>query len=217
MNMKRDCLAAAVALACGLAAPAAQAQLRVAAPPVFEGALGALVTYGAEYPGAEKSGAGLKPAFYLRYRRVSISNASGFVTRRFEDSFPGLGVDLGQDARLHLKLTLRYDRGRSDTGSAALAGMGSIDKTVRTRLSGSWTLADDFRVGASWSVDLLGKGGGNLVDFGIARDHHLSPVTVWSLGGSVTLGGDRYMQSYFGVNAAQSARTGYAVYAPGGG
>lgn len=214
MDMTRHRRPAAIAFLSMLAGAPALAQ---PAAPAFDGAIGALVTYGAEYPGAEKSGVGIKPAFYLRYGRVSLSNASGFVVRRSEDVFPGLGIDLLRDERLHLKLTLRYDRGRNDTGSAALAGMGDIDQTVRVRMSGSWQIDKNLRFGASWNVDALGKGGGNVVDVGLSRDHPLSPVMVWSWGGGVTFAGDRHMQSYFGVSNEQAARTNYPVYSPGGG
>ncbi|MFY9510080.1 MAG: MipA/OmpV family protein, partial [Rubrivivax sp.] len=38
--------------------------------------------------------------------------------------------------------------------------------------------------------------------------------TVWSWGATLNAAGERYLQSYFGVNDEQAARTGYPVYEP---
>ena len=42
----------------------------------------------------------------------------------------------------------------------------------------------------------------------------MAPTTTLMLGSSLSLAGDRYMQTYFGINEAQSLRTGYPVYTP---
>src|SRR5262249_27458796 len=38
--------------------------------------------------------------------------------------------------------------------------------------------------------------------------------TTWTFGTSLSAASDRYMQTWFGVNEAQSASTGYPVYKP---
>ncbi|WP_425260798.1 MipA/OmpV family protein [Rubrivivax sp. RP6-9] len=181
------------------------------APRDWEGALGAILRYGPEYPGSDLRGTSASASFFVRYRRFSISNGGGFVTRRADDVLRGVGLDLSRSERTRVGLQLRLDRGRNDGSSAGLEGLGDVRATLRARLAATWRLGG-WRVGGGWSVDALGRGGGNLGDFGIAHEQRLSPDTVWNWGVTLTAAGDRYMQSYFGVTEAQAARTGYPVY-----
>ncbi len=216
------------ALLAGLPGPAAAAEdaqpvaaddTPLSEPPQrdWEGALGLSAQYRPEYPGAQRRVVKLTPAFFLRFGRVTITNASGFVTRRADDVVRGLGVDLLESDRVKMKLSLRYDRGRREGSSGNLAGMGDIPATVRARLVAQWRLDGPWRLGASWSVDALGRGGGNLGDISVGWEQPLTPDSQLSAGLSLALAGDRYMQTYFGVTAEQSARTGRPVYEPGAG
>jgi MipA family protein len=217
------CLAASCLLALPLLAgaadpdetpptPAPPPQEKPAAIPVWEGAIGLNTSYRPEYSGAAAKIAKLSPGFFLRYGRLTITNSSGFVTRRADDVVRGVGLDLVRDERLRLGLALRVDRGRSESSSPDLAGMGDIDPTVRVRLNLGYRLPGPWRLGGSWSVDALGKGGGNVGDAGVSWEHRLTPSTVLNANTSLSFAGDRYMQSYYGVSAEQSARSGYPVY-----
>lgn len=183
----------------------------------WEGAIGLVPSYGPAYLGASDYGAGVKPALFLRYGRFSLSSGAGFTTRRSDQVLRGLGVDLLATDRTRMALAVRLDRGRSESASPALAGMGEVDATVRVRLSVNWRLDAGWLLGAAASVDALGRGQGALGELSFAREVQLTPDTVWSWGGSLTLGNATYMQSYFGVTAAQSSSSGYPVYAPSAG
>jgi outer membrane scaffolding protein for murein synthesis (MipA/OmpV family) len=183
----------------------------------WEGAIGLIGTLGPAYQGADQQVAKVTPGFFLRYGRFTITNSSGFVTRRADEVSRGLGIDLQQSDRVRISLGLRFDRGRDESTGNALAGMGDVKPTVRARLSGTWRLQDGWRAAASWSVDAFGRGGGNFGEVGFSREQRLSPETVWTWGGALALAGDRYMQTYFGVNAQQAAATGYPEYTPAAG
>lgn len=190
-----------------------------AAPPVkdttrWEGAIGANVSYAPEYQGAGTTRLKLSPGFFLRYGRFSITNSSGYVTRRADDVVRGLGVDLSRSDRVKLNLALRFDGGRSENTAAALQGLGDVKPTVRARASATWRFDGGWRTGLSWSIDAFGRGGGNFGDVSVARELRWSPDTVWSWGASVSAAGDRYLQTYYGISEAQAARTGYPVYQP---
>lgn len=187
------------------------------APAVWEGAIGLSANYRPEYSGASQKVGKLTPALFLRYGRFTITNASGFVTRRADDVVRGLGLDLVNDSRLRVNLALRFDAGRHENTSAALKGAGNIESTVRARINVGWRFEGPWRLGASWSVDALGRGGGNVGDVSGAWEHHLSPATVLTAGLTLSAAGDRYMQSYYGISDAQAARTGYPVYTPNAG
>lgn len=196
----------------------ASASVRADEPPPsgdVEGAVGLLMSNGPAYPGADERSAKVLPGFFLRWGRLSITNASGFVTRRNDEVVRGLGLDLNRSDTFRVSLGLRFDNGRSESDSEALRGLGNIRSTVRARLALQWRPDAHWLYRAAWSVDAFGRGGGNFGETSIAREQRVSPATTWTVGGGFSLAGDRYLQTYYGVNEAQSARTGYPVYTPG--
>ena len=185
--------------------------------PDWEGAIGPNLSYAPAYAGAQDHRTKLVPGFFLRWGRVTLTNSSGFVTRRSDDVVRGLGLNLSPSDRIRVNLALRFDAGRSASDSPALAGLGNVRSTVRVRLSGSWLLGDGWRLGSGLSVDAAGRGGGDFADVSIVREQRLSSATTWSWGSSVAVASSGYMRSYFGVNPEQAARTAYPLYAPGAG
>ena len=205
---------AAPSLACaeGLRAPDA-----APAASTWEGALGVIASVRPEYSGAAKQISKLTPALFVRYGRFSITNASGFVTRRADDVARGLGLNMLRSERLHVSLALRFDPGRNERSSAAFAGLGNIRRTVRARINVGWRLDHGWRAGIAWSADALGRGGGHFGDVSVAHEQRLLSATTLTLGSALTLAGDRYMQSYYGISEAQASRSGYPVYTPSAG
>jgi MipA family protein len=92
-----------------------------------------------------------------------------------------------------------------------------VHGTVRARLSGTWRLTEGRLLGAAASIDALGRGQGALGELSFAREVSLTPDTVWSWGGSLTLANATYMQSDYGVTPTQSSGSGCAVYIPSAG
>jgi outer membrane scaffolding protein for murein synthesis (MipA/OmpV family) len=183
----------------------------------WEGALGLNASYGAFYQGGERRHSKLSPGFFLRYGRYTLTNSSGYVTRRADDVFRGLGIDFSNSERLRLNMALRFDAGRSQGTDPALNGLGDIRRTVRARMSATWRVDAAWRLGAAWSTDLLGRGGGGFGDLSVAHEHRSSTDTAWSWGASLALADGRWMRNYFGVDAVQSAASGYPVFEPGSG
>lgn len=214
---------AAAALAQTAVEPAASAPaaaLPSAAPasaPIFEGAIGPLLSVTPEYSGASARKVGVTPGFYLRWGRWTVSNAGGFRTRRDDDVARGLALDVGRDSALRASLALRIDNGRRSDVSGALAGIDDVRRTLRLRGTATWLLGGGWKLGAGLSSDLLGRGGGQIADFGIGHDQRLSPRLTWSVGSGVSWGSSRYMRSWYGVSPDAALRSGYAVYTPGSG
>ena len=165
--------------------------------PDWEGAIGPNLSYAPAYAGAQDHRTKLVPGFFLRWGRVTLTNSSGFVTRRSDDVVRGLGLNLSPSDRIRVNLALRFDAGRSASDSPALAGLGNVRSTVRVRLSGSWLLGDGWRLGSGLSVDAAGRGGGGFADLSIVREQRLSSATTWSWGSSVAVASSGYMRSYF--------------------
>ena len=196
---------------------AAEPAVAPATPPraTWSGALGINLSYRPEYDGASRHAVVARPAIYLRYGRFSLSSGASFAARRTDDVVRGLGVDLVRGTRTRISLALRHDSGRQEDESGALRGLGDVEPTIRGRVSVRRQLDARWRVAASWNVDAFGRGGGSFADLQLIRDWALTPQTVASAAAAVTVGGRRYMRSYYGVNAAQSAASGYPVYEPG--
>lgn len=187
-----------------------------APPRRLEGVVGLLASWGSSHHGRGGPDASLEPGFYLRWGRLTASNAGAFASRRADDVTRGLGLDLTRGSRLRTHLSLRYDRGRDDD-EPALEGLGDVRATVRARLGASWRLDDGWRVSGGWSPDLLGRGGGSFVDLGLSRERPLAPRTRWNASLRLTAADRRYLQSYYGIDERQSEATGYPVYSPSAG
>jgi len=214
----------AALLAGGAAAQDVEAEAPVPVPApeksdvLWEGAIGMIATYRPEYQGAAERVVNLKPVIFLRYGRFTASSGgSGFATRRPGDIARGLGLNVVDSDRVRLSLGLRYDGGRSAEDSGALAGMGDVKATLRVRAAASWRFDSPWRLGANWSIDAFGRGGGHYGEVNAAYEKHVSPSSILTLGSSLGLGGGTYMQAYYGVSEEQAAASGYPVYTPGAG
>lgn len=132
--------------------------------------------------------------------------------------FPrGIGYNFSSDPHVEYGLRLGMDMGRKANVSPALAGLGNIN--ARPELGGFWNygltqavrLTSDVRYGAGRDSQ------GALLGLGL---HYLIPVDekqAVTLAVNTAYANSHYMQSYYGVTAAQSARSGYAIYTPGAG
>lgn len=193
------------------AAPAA------AASPKWEGAIGLIGRVGPEYEGASRQETKISPGFYLRYGRLTVTNASGFRTRKADEVPRGATLALVQKEGLRVNLAARLDRGRDEGSSAAFQGLGDIKPTVRAQISAEWRVQGPWSLTAGWSVDALGRGGGNGGDVGLTWEHRYSPDTVFNARAGIGLASDRYMQTRFGISEEQAQRSGRPIYTAGSG
>jgi outer membrane protein len=184
----------------------------------WEGAIGPVVNVAPDYSGASTRKVSWTPGFYIRYGRLTASNTGGFVTRRnTDDIFQGVGLDFKRDDRVRYNATLRIDNGRKSSETRGLEGIDDVRRTLRGRFSATWQVEPAWKVASGLNVDLLGHGGGNVLDLGATHDRRWSEATTWTLGAVVTAGDARYMRSWYGVTEAGSAASGKPVYLPGAG
>lgn len=180
----------------------------------FEGAIGLLMAYKPAYSGASDFKVKPEIAGFLRYGRFTVTGAGGFTTKRQDDVERGLDAELVRRDDLRMSLSLRVDSGRQDSASPALTGMGDIRPTVRARVSLRWNVAENWQVGLGSSVDALNRVGGYMVEAGVSYTIPIDAQQRVILSAGVSGAGDRYMQAWYGVTAAQSAASGYPVYTP---
>lgn len=193
----------------------AGALLPCAAAEDWSGAITLISPYGPDYMGAAQSSFGLRPGLLVRYGRVTVSSGAGFAARREDREQRGLGVDLARSEQFRVSLGLRVDGGRQESSSPALAGLGDVKRTLRVRVGAVWDFAPDWTLIAGWTVDAFNRGGGNVADAKLQYDWHVGPRSTLTPSVALTVGGPRYMQTWFGVTQEQSAHSGYAEYDPG--
>jgi len=182
--------------------------------PKFEGAVGLVLTLKPAFSGSSDRKISPQLAGFVRYGRLTLSGAGGFTTRREDDVERGLDAELVRRQGVRVNLSWRYDPGRRETQSDQLAGMGNIKATIRTRLGVRWEPAPQWTLSLASSIDTLGNGGGYLIEGGVSRSFVIDPRQRVVLSAGLTGAGDRYLQTWYGVTAEQSARSGYPVYEP---
>jgi outer membrane scaffolding protein for murein synthesis (MipA/OmpV family) len=181
----------------------------------LDGAITLIAQRGPDYLGARDYGQSLRPGFFVRWGRLSVSSGGSWAAVRQDDDLRGLGLDLTRTDDLRISLGLRVDSGRRESSSPALAGMGDVKRTIRARIGGTWKFAPDWRLGGGWTIDAFSRGGGNILETKLEHDWRLSQRLELTTGAALNLAGSRYMRTYFGVTADQSALSGYPEYNPG--
>ncbi len=181
-------------------------QLRHAPPGTDGGSVGLAAISTPEYLGSDQRKTLGFPAFSYQW-------ANGW----FAGLDNGVGYNFSRKPTLQYGLRLTADPGRQSRDTAALQGMGDID--AKPELGGFVTYAPAEGLALTGSLRWgSGQGSnGTVVDLGAGYTAALAPQ--WRLGGSlgISLADRQHMQSYFGVDAQQAARSGYALYTPDAG
>lgn len=201
---------AALAASLTLAAPLASAQafdavrLYGAAPGNDGGTLGAALISTRQYLGSDENRTLLYPLLDYQWKNGWFAGTTN-----------GIGINLSKRPDLDYGLRLTADFGRAQSRSSALNGMGDIDAKLEFggffnyAVSPQTVLTSTLRYGSG------NNSRGLLVDVGAAYAHPLSAQWRLGLGVAATFANAEYLQSYFGVDAAQSLASGYAVHTPG--
>jgi MipA family protein len=129
----------------------------------------------------------------------------------------GIGYRFNAGQPLSGGLRLSLDRGRDENDADALRGMGDID--MRPEIGGfvDWALLPGLRLGSSLRYGSGNDHDGLLADVGLRGMLPLSSSIRLTAGLTATFANTKAMQSQFGVDALQSANSGYALYTPGSG
>lgn len=192
-------------------AGAAQAQAgfyrAVTAPNAASGGVASLAMLaGREYQGSDEARLRLLPGIDYQWR-------NGF----FAGTGNGIGFNASSRPDLAYGARITVDFGRKERRSAALRGMGDVDPRPELGaflMLSPWrglTLNSSVRYGSGKDRD------GLLVDVGASWSMALAPGL--RLGASVagSWANARQLADYFGVDAAQSALSGYGRYEPDAG
>ncbi len=144
------------------------------------------------------------PALELRYRRDRF-----FVSAR-----DGIGATLLDTHGFKAGPVLRYRFGRDESDSGYLRGLGTIPFTIE---GGAFARYDFGRHATAKAEIRRGLGGHDGLSIDLSADARLrlDERVFLSAGPRLAIADGTYNQAFYGVNADQSARSGYARYDPG--
>ncbi|MFZ4601924.1 MAG: MipA/OmpV family protein [Caulobacterales bacterium] len=209
--MRINVHAAAVGLALAAAAPAFA---QVTAPesnidtlPRFSASgdwrvtVGAAALVGPTFEGADTLRALAVPDIDVRWRN-----------RAFASVRTGVGVNLVTDGGWRVGPYAKLNFGRDEGRSAKLKGLGDVDPTIEVGgfAEKSWRFARaslEVRQGLGGHEGAVAEVGGDL-------RFRLSERLAAAAGPRVRFADATYLQAFYGVDAAQSARSGLARFAP---
>ena len=152
---------------------------------------------------------------------VDYSMANGFfigTTRGI-----GYGNNVGN---LDYSAALSYRTGRKDkdvssdsisSGSDELRGMGEIKGSAIIVPGLGYKVTDWLNLQLQAEVPVSERENGEAVHFGLSSPLYTSPTNAVMLALTGSWGSDKYMQTYYGVSAAQSAASGFARHDAGAG
>ena len=197
-------LAATMAALLGAAQPAAAQAFDAVHLQAMPGGTVGLAAIGApEYLGSDQRKSLVLPT-------LSYQWANGW----FAGIDNGVGYNFSKDPTLQYGARLTADLGRQSGDVAALRGMGDVDAQAEIGGFLTYRPAEGLSLTSSLRYGSGKSGNGALLDLGVG--YALPVGTYWRLGAriSATVADQNYMQSYFGVDAQQETRSGYAVYTP---
>jgi MipA family protein len=178
-------------------------RLQRTAPDQDLGVIGLVVLSNPAYAGSDERRTRGLPLFDYQWANGWFAGVSN-----------GVGLNLSSDPQLQYGLRVTADLGRKERRADALRGMGDIDAKAEAgaffnlMLSGGWQTTTSLRYGSG------NDGRGLVADVGLGFGTALGPQWRLGLGAAVSLVNADYMKSYFGVDALQAPRSGYAVYTP---
>lgn len=167
--------------------------------------LGTGIAAGPRYSGSDEKriGVGLE----LDY---AMSNGFFIGTTR------GIGYG-GSTGKADYSIALGYREGRKDgnqgafmgrSGSDSLRGMGEIKSSATALLSLGYAVTDRLHLGLQADVPLTQRDNGAALHFSVSRALYTSSSDELTLGLTGHWGSRKYVQTYYGVTAAQSAASG---------
>lgn len=172
--------------------------------PTWRVRFGPSVSFQPRYPGADSYHVVGGPSIDIRYR-----------DRFFLSMGEGIGMNVLTGPNWRLGVAAAYDLGRREADDRDhLNGMGNINPAPSLRLFGQYAISKTFPL--VLSADLRRNFGGDNGWIGNLGAYMPMPGSsekfAWFAGPTMTIADSQYMNSWFGVNAGQSARSGYRQY-----
>ena len=177
--------------------------------PVWQAELGPAIVVGPIYDGSGRTRLTPGLTAELRYRDIAFASLG-----------EGVGVNLLRGNNYRAGLALTYDLGRREGDDRTrLRGLGTIGPALELKGFAEYIISRDFPLALRINLRrTLGGANGLVGDVGVYMPlPGSSEKLIMFAGPSVSFADITYMQNYFGVSAAQAARSGYRPYNPAAG
>lgn len=177
---------------------------RITPPGVLEGGrAGVVMLVGREYQGSDESRVRVLPSLEYQWR-------NGF----FAGVVSGVGYNASSRPDLSYGVRVTPEFGRQERRSEALRGLGDIDPQFDFGAFFNFSPARDVTLSSSLRFGSGNGRDGLVLDLGAGWSTSLSPSLLLGLGASASWANAAYLQEFFGIDANQAVRSGYAPYAP---
>jgi len=171
--------------------------------------LGAGVLSRPLYPGSDRS------------KTLALPILSATYGRYFFGSLPGSGIPAGLGAylyngehwRLGVALGAELTNPRNEGDDSRLHGLGDIKGTERASVFFAYTY-DWLNLRGALSQDVGGKHQGTLASLDLRGQYRPSDRLTVSAGPGVTWADSKHTQTFYGVDASQSAASGLSQFTP---
>lgn len=200
-------LAALVAAATlGFAFPAAAQDARpAAADPDWQVSVGLGTAFKPDYEGSDDYELDVMPDLSVSYRDL-------VYFRRLELGANALTLKGPRPGdKLQLGPLVRFRPGRDQDDNDALRGLGDVDYSIEAGAFLRYGIGP-WSAGLTLAQDVADGHDGALAEASVGYGMPIAAGLKASLRASTTWASDDYMQSYFGISAAQAARSGRAAY-----
>lgn len=151
--------------------------------------------------------------------RDTVLRAVPFVSYQWANGWfagmdNGVGYAISASPHTHFGLRLTADFGRSESDDGALRGLGDVPARAEGGAFVNTTLGEQVQLGASMRHGSGHHRDGTVIDLSADCSGPLFGAWSWSAQAEASWANSAHLRSYFGVDAAQSTRSGYAPYAP---
>jgi outer membrane scaffolding protein for murein synthesis (MipA/OmpV family) len=174
-----------------------------AAPGKDGGLVGAAVLAGTEYQGSDERRTLALPVLDYQW-------ANGW----FAGTTNGIGYNFADSESMQYGLRITADLGRKESRSSALRGLGDVGAKAEFGGFLNYALTPEFSLTSSVRHGSGQGGKGTVVDLGCAYSSQIAAQWRVGVGAGISLANAEYMQSFFGVTAAQAMSSGYRRYSP---
>lgn len=163
------------------------------------------------FPGSDSHKVSVLPRVGASYGRFFIGGEPG------AGSLAGLGVNLYRDARWRFSAAVSAGLARRrEIEDPRLSGLGDVKRTVSGGLAVSYSRGW-LRARATVASDVAGNKHGTLARLDLSGRYRPNDRWTFSAGPGLTWANARYMQTFYGVDATQSARSGLPGFDARGG
>lgn len=172
--------------------------------PDWQARLGIGMTFEPRYDGSDRYHTLAGPSIDVRYKDLA-----------FLSTGEGIGVNVLRGPNWRMSVAAVYDLGRrGHDDPSRLNGLGNINPSPGMKIAADYVVSKEFplvfRAAATRS---FGGSNGWVLDLGTYMPLPGSTEKFyWFAGPSVSFADSNYMNSWFGVNAEQAARSGYPRY-----